>query len=144
MIFDQAIAQSFGFCLQGGVQVFSAEGLERRFESGVQQIVISDSVASASLLNQLSMQHENLLFTQSFHLASTSYASLFCSIRRFEMLNTSSSDAVVSCSALLKSMTRYLGTLFSESQRNHIRLPGGRLWKNFGLLRKWKLKFLCR
>lgn len=112
MIFDQAIAQSCGFCLQGGVQVFSAEGLERRFESGVQQIVISDSVASASLLNQLSMQHENLLFTQSFHLASTSYASLFCSIRRFEMLNTSSSDAVVSCSALLKSMTRYLGTLF--------------------------------
>lgn len=107
MIFDQAIAQSCGFCLQGGVQVFSAEGLERRFESGVQQIVISDSVASASLLNQLSMQHENLLFTQSFHLASTSYASLFCSIRRFEMLNTSSSDAVVSCSALLKSMTRY-------------------------------------
>ena len=101
MIFDQAIAQSCGFCLQGGVQVFSAEGLERRFESGVQQIVISDSVASASLLNQLSMQHENLLFTQSFHLASTSYASLFCSIRRFEMLNTSSSDAVVSCSALL-------------------------------------------
>ena len=81
MIFDQAIAQSCGFCLQGGVQVFSAEGLERRFESGVQQIVISDSVASASLLNQLSMQHENLLFTQSFHLASTSYASLFCSIR---------------------------------------------------------------
>ena len=74
MIFDQAIAQSCGFCLQGGVQVFSAEGLERRFESGVQQIVISDSVASASLLNQLSMQHENLLFTQSFHLASTSYA----------------------------------------------------------------------
>ena len=61
MIFDQAIAQSCGFCLQGGVQVFSAEGLERRFESGVQQIVISDSVASASLLNQLSMQHENLL-----------------------------------------------------------------------------------
>lgn len=55
MIFDQAIAQSCGFCLQGGVQVFSAEGLERRFESGVQQIVISDSVASASLLNQLSM-----------------------------------------------------------------------------------------
>ena len=66
MIFDQAIAQSCGFCLQGGVQVFSAEGLERRFESGVQQIVISDSVASASLLNQLSMQHENLLFTQFF------------------------------------------------------------------------------
>lgn len=127
--FDQAIAQSCGFCLQGGVQVFSAEGLERRFESGVQQIVISDSVASASLLNQLSMQHENLLFTQSFHLASTSYASLFCSIRRFEMLNTSSSDAVVSCSALLKSMTRYLGMLFSESQQNRIRLPGGRLWK---------------
>ena len=31
MIFDQAIAQSCGFCLQGGVQVFSAEGLERRF-----------------------------------------------------------------------------------------------------------------
>ena len=58
MIFDQAIAQSCGFCLQGGVQVFSAEGLERRFE----------------------------------------------------MLNTSSS-AVVSCSALLKSMTRYLGML---------------------------------
>ena len=45
MIFDQAIAQSCGFCLQGGVQVFSAEGLERRFEHGVQQIVISDSVA---------------------------------------------------------------------------------------------------
>ena len=59
MIFDQAIAQSCGFCLQGGVQVFSAEGLER------------------------------------------------C----FEILNTSSSDAVVSCSALLKSMTRYLGML---------------------------------
>ena len=59
MIFDQAIAQSCGFCLQGGVQVFSAEGLERRFE----------------------------------------------------MLNTSSSDEVVSCSALLKSMTRYLGML---------------------------------
>ena len=56
MIFDQAIAQSCGFCLQGGVQVFSAEGLERRFESGVQQIVISDSVASASLLNRATLE----------------------------------------------------------------------------------------
>ena len=142
MIFDQAIAQFLRLLPAGWGTSLLRRRTGKAFESGVQQIVISDSVASASLLNQLSMQHENLLFTQSFHLASTSYASLFCSIRRFEMLNTSSSDAVVSCSALLKSMTRYLGMLFFRITAEPYSSTRRATLEKFWFASEWKLSFV--
>ena len=56
MIFDQAIAQSCGFCLQGGVQVFSAEGLERCFE--MLNTSSSDAVVSSPELSEYYRPHE--------------------------------------------------------------------------------------
>lgn len=50
--------------------------------------------------------------TNRYHFASTSYASIFWFINRSDMESTSSVAAIFSFSALLKSITRYLGTLF--------------------------------
>ena len=71
-----------------------------RFSFDVQEpIAIGLPILYIPLQHQLSMKHKNLLFAQFYHLASTSYASLFCSISCFEILNTSSSAAVKSLSA---------------------------------------------
>src|SRR5699024_12119006 len=71
-----------------------------------------DLQTSSSCFDQTCMKYQNLLFTQSFHFASTSYASMFCFINRSDTASTSSVAAIFSFSALLKSITRYRGTLF--------------------------------
>src|SRR5699024_10848210 len=103
MVANQPEPKLCRLSLHRRVQALPTKRLKRCSQRGLQQPIITDACRTANLLQQLLMEQEDLPFCQLFHLANTSYASLFLVMRRFEIVRTSSSLACCSLSSWLNS-----------------------------------------
>ena len=67
MILNQTKAETGGFLLDGGIDIFSAEGLERRIQCGVQHPLVTQTGRAYGRFQKLFMQQEDLRFGKPDH-----------------------------------------------------------------------------